>query len=71
MLDILIWYASISAWFFALFLFFGYVLKKDLLHGGVKLGMGNSIMLAVFWPLTVICVVCGWMYDMWQAWKKI
>ena len=49
----------------------GRVLKKDILHGGVRLGVLNSALLSIVWPLTFVCMVCGWAYDIGQAWKKL
>lgn len=66
------WYCLNAAILFCLFYVAGRIhLRKEGLGNGVKLGLLNSFILSAFWPLSVICVVCGWMYDLWQAWKKI
>lgn len=49
----------------------GELFKKDILHGGMRLGVVNSFLLSIVWPITVICIFCGWVYDGIQAWKKL
>lgn len=68
---ILLMYAAVAVWLFPILILIGFVLKKDILHGGVKLGLLNSIMLSVFWPFTFSCVICGWLYDFVQAWRRL
>ena len=64
-------YLVVAAILFLSGIFSGKVLKKDVLHGGVRLGILNSALLSIVWPLTCVCMVCGWVYDMVQAWKKL
>ena len=52
-------------------LILGLVLKKDVLYGDVKLGVLNSFLLAVAWPLTFIVIQIGWLYEAIKIWKKL
>ena len=67
----LISYLAVSCVFFLLGLVIGKVLKKDILHGKVMLGVMNSALLASVWPLAIVLCVVGWLYDAIQAWKKL
>ena len=67
----LISYLAVSCVFFLLGLVIGKVLKKDILHGKVMLGVMNSALLASVWPLAIVLCVVGWFYDAIQAWKKL
>ena len=67
----LISYISVSCVFFLLGLVIGKILKKDILHGKVMLGVMNSALLASVWPLAMVLCVVGWFYDAIQAWKKL
>lgn len=49
----------------------GKILKKDVLHGGVQLGILNSILLSAVWPITIICIICGLIHDRVDAWKRL
>lgn len=64
-------YLFVSFVFFLLGLVIGKVLKKDILHGKVMLGVMNSALLASVWPLAIVLCVVGWLYDAIQAWKKL
>ena len=52
-------------------LILGLVLKKDVLHGGVKLGVLNSFLLAVVWPLTFVVIQIGFLYEIMKIWKRL
>lgn len=67
----LISYLAVSCVFFLLGLVIGKVLKKDILHGKVMLGVMNSALLASVWPLAIVLCVVGWLYDAIQAWNKL
>ena len=64
-------YVSVWAFLFLMGILFGVILKKDVLGNGVKCGIVNSFLLSATWPLTIICGLCGWAYDLWQGWKKL
>jgi hypothetical protein len=64
-------YLFIAGLLFLCGILFGKVLKKDVLHGGVSLGVINSALLSMAWPLTVIFMIFGWAYDIVQEWKKL
>ena len=69
--SILTMYLTIAGFLFLCGIVLGMVLKKDVLHGGVRLGIVNSMLLAIAWPATIVSIVCGWIYDVEQAWRKL
>lgn len=64
-------YVTVWAVLFFMGILFGAILKKDVLGNGVKCGIVNSFLLSAVWPLTILCGLAGWMYDLWQGWKKL
>ena len=69
--EIFMWYSAIALALFMLGIFLDKILKKDILHGGVRLGFFNSLFLSSVWPVTLIVIFVGWSYDMVQEWKKL
>ena len=64
-------YLAIAGFFALCGIVVGKILKKDVLHGGVQLGILNSVLLPAVWPVTIICILGGLIYDMVQAWKRL
>ena len=64
-------YLAIAGFIFLAGVFVGKVLKKDVLHGKVMLGIMNSALLAIAWPVAIVLCIIGWLYDAIQAWKKL
>lgn len=64
-------YVAVAAMLFIIGITFGMVLKKDILHGGMKLGIINSALLSSLWPITFICILCGFGYEAIQVCKRI
>ena len=69
--SVLLIYCAIASAFFLIGIILGKVLKKDVLHGGVELGIFNSFYLSSVWPITILSIFAGWGYDMVQEWKKL
>jgi len=67
----IICYAAVAVVLFLVGITFGKILKKDVLHGGIKLGIINSALLSSLWPITIICMLCGWGYEIVQEWKRL
>lgn len=65
-----VWYVGIAVVLFVLGVVLG-LLKKNILGRNFKLGVVNSMLLAVFWPVTISCILGGWTYECVQIWKKI
>ena len=68
---ILLGYAAIAFALFLLLLFFGKILKKDVLGNGVNCGILNSFLLSALWPISAIVALGGMCYEVVQTWKKI
>lgn len=68
---ILICYLAISVVLFFIGIMIGKVFKKDILHGKVMLGVINSTLLSVVWPMVIVLCILGWLYDAIQVWKKL
>ena len=68
---ILFYYGIIWAAFFTVCTTIGVVLRKEPLHGGVKLGFVNSFLLSAAWPITILLMLFGWGYDAVASWKKL
>ena len=64
-------YCSVWAFLFFMGVLFGCIIKKDVLGNGVKCGIINSFFLSAVWPMTILCGLVGWAYDIWQGWKKL
>ena len=69
--NMLIGYLTVAGLFFLVCITIGKILKKDILHGRVMLGVFNSSLLAIVWPIMVVLILIGWAYDVVQAWKKL
>ena len=67
----MIGYLTVTGLVFLIGLTIGKVFKKDMLHGKVMLGVLNSALLAIVWPLAIVLCIIGWFYDAIQAWKKL
>ena len=68
---IVIGYGIVALAFFIVGIIIGKILKKDVLHGGVELGIINSFLLSVVWPITLLCMISGWGYEAVKTWKKL
>ncbi len=44
-------------------LFIGFMTKVDLIGMNIKVGVVNSIILSIFWPLFLIGAIAGWIFD--------
>lgn len=64
-------YLYVAGFLFAVGIFIGKVLKKDILHGGVMLGFFNSAVLALAWPLTLSVFVLGVLHDTFKEYKRL
>lgn len=64
-------YLYVAGFLFAIGIFIGKVLKKDILHGGVMLGFFNSAVLALAWPLTLFMFVLGVLHDTFKEYKRL
>jgi hypothetical protein len=64
-------YLYVAGFLFAIGIFIGKVLKKDILHGGVLLGFFNSVVLALAWPLTLSVFVLGVLHDTFKEYKRL
>lgn len=64
-------YCTIAVVVFLVCIVFGKIMKKISLGKGVELGVVNSVLLSVFWPLTLLCSLAGWGYEAIRVWKKI
>ena len=67
----LIEYSSIAAVLFLTGIIFGMILKKDDLGNGVRLGVGNSFLLSIAWPITLGFVLVGGIFAVAKVWKKL
>lgn len=68
---ILFWYIGIALGLFLVGVVVGKLLRQDVLGGGVRLGIFNSLLLAVIWPITGILALVGLGYEIVRVWKKI
>ena len=64
-------YLLVAFSMFATLVWFGKILKKDILGNGVKCGMLNSLLLSSLWPLCAIACIVGMCYELACVWKKI
>lgn len=71
MRDFLLCYGAVSGALFIVGVVIGKIFKRDVLHGGVVLGFVNSFLLSLAWPVTVGCIVSGWVFDLYQEWKRL
>lgn len=56
-------YGGIALIAFVVCLILGYFTKVDYIGQGVKLKFWNSLLIALFWPLMVLSLIAGWIYD--------
>lgn len=68
---VLWWYLTIFGLGFMLGIVLGKILKRDALGNGMKLGIGNSLLLSAIWPVTLAVLLGGVVYDGIQIWKKL
>lgn len=71
LITIAVAYGIIAFVLFALFILFGKVLKKISLGNGVSMGVLNSSLLSVLWPLTLVCCAGGMLYECIRLWKRL
>lgn len=64
-------YLVVALCLFLFCIIFGKTLKRISLGKGIELGMLNSLLLSVLWPITILCSIVGMCYDAIQMWKKI
>ena len=64
-------YLGIAVFLFVLCLILGYVTKRDFIGNGVRLGFLNSILLAIFWPIILLSIVGGWIFDKIMFYKNL
>lgn len=64
-------YVAVACSMFLFCIIFGKILKKISLGNGVELGIFNSLVLSVFWPITFVVIISGFLYEVVQWWKKL
>lgn len=45
--------------------------KKDVLGNGMKLGLGNSLIISLLWPMTLVAILCGICLAIWDEFKHL
>ena len=54
-------YGAVAAIVFVLCVILG--AKRDVVGQGIFLGFWNSLWVAAFWPIMLLSIIAGWIYD--------
>lgn len=66
-----LFYTAIASGLFLFCIIFGKILKKVSLGNGVDLGIFNSAVVSILWPVTLMVTICGLIYEAVKWWKKL